>query len=34
MNMIIKFFKKLFGKYEIGYEYLVYLKDIKITPQF
>lgn len=34
MNMIIKFFKKLFGKYEIGYEYLVYLKDIEITPQF
>lgn len=32
--MVIKFLKKLFGKYEIGYEYLVYLKDIEITPQF
>lgn len=34
MNNILIFIKKIFGKYENGYEYYVYLKDIEITPQF
>lgn len=34
MKTIIRFFKKLFGKYETEYEYWVYLKDIEITSQF
>ncbi len=34
MNNIIRFIKKLFGKYEQGYEYLVYLKDIKVPSYY
>ena len=34
MNGIIRFIKSLFGKYEPGYEYWVYLRDIKISPEF
>ncbi len=30
----IRFAKRLFGKYETGYEYWVTLNDIHITPQF
>lgn len=30
----IRFIKRTFGKYEPGYEYWVYLKDIKIHPDF
>lgn len=34
MNEIIRFAKKLFGKYETGYEYWVYLKDIKVPGYY
>lgn len=34
MKGIIRFIKRIFGVYETGYEYWVYLKDIKISPQF
>ena len=34
MKKIIRFVKRLFGKYETGCEYWVRLRDIKITPQF
>ena len=34
MKEIIRFIKKLFGKYEIGYEYWVYLKDIKVPKEY
>lgn len=34
MKRIIRFIKKLFGKYEIGYEYWIYTKDIKIPFQY
>ena len=30
----IRFIKRLFGMYEPCYEYWVYLKDIKIQPDF
>ena len=30
----VRFIKRIFGVYETGYEYWVYLKDIKISPQF
>jgi hypothetical protein len=30
----MRFAKRLFGKYETGYEYWVKLSDIHITPQF
>ena len=34
MKGIIRFIKKLFGKYETGYEYCVYTKDIKVNPEW
>ena len=34
MKNLIRFIKRIFGVYETGYEYWVYLKDIKISPQF
>ena len=34
MEKVIRFIKRLLGKYESGYEYWVYLKDIKINPDF
>lgn len=34
MKNIIRFIKKLFGKYETGYEYWVYTKDIKVPTQY
>ena len=34
MKSIIRFVKKLFGKYEVGYEYWVDLKDIKVNPEW
>ena len=30
MKEIIRYIKSLFGKYEHGYEYWVYTKDIKV----
>lgn len=34
MKGIIRFIKGLFGKYESGYEYWVYTKDIKVPKYF
>lgn len=34
MGDIIRFIKRLFGNYEPGYEYWVYLKDIKIPGYY
>ena len=34
MKETIRFVKRLFGKYDVGYEYWVRLSDIHITPQF
>ena len=34
MKDFIRFIKRIFGVYETGYEYWVYLKDIKIKPDF
>lgn len=34
MKGIIRFIKELFGVYEIGYEYWVYTKDIKVNPKW
>lgn len=34
MKEIIRFIKKLFGKYESDYEYWVYTKDIKVNPNW
>lgn len=34
MKGIIRFVKRLFGKYETGYEYWVYTKDIKVDPEW
>lgn len=34
MKNIIRFIKELFGKYEEGYEYWVYLKDIKVPDNY
>ena len=34
MNGIIRFIKSLFGKYEPGYEYWVYTKDIKVPKSY
>lgn len=34
MKGFIRFIKKLFGKYEIGYEYWVYTKEIKVNPEW
>ena len=34
MNGIIRFIKSLFGKYESGYEYWVYTKDIKVPKSY
>ena len=34
MKEIIKYIKSLFGKYETGYEYLVYTKDIKVPKRY
>lgn len=32
MKDIIRFIKRLFGKYETGYEYWIYTKEIKVNP--
>ncbi len=34
MSKIIRFVEKLFGKYKTGYEYWVYLKDIKVPGYY
>ena len=34
MKGIIRYIKSLFGKYESGYEYWVYTKDIKVPTYF
>lgn len=34
MKDIIRFIQKIFGKYEIGYEYWVYTKDIVVPTYF
>lgn len=34
MKNIIRFIKRLFGKYEIGHEYWVYTKDINIPSRY
>lgn len=34
MKNIVRFIKKLFGRYETGYEYWVYLKDIKVPSYY
>ena len=34
MKEIIRYIKLLFGKYEPGYEYWVYTKDIKVNPEW
>ena len=34
MREIIRYIKLLFGKYEPGYEYWVYKKDIKVPTHF
>ncbi len=34
MKEIIRYIKKLFGRYETGYEYWVYTKDIKVNPEW
>ena len=34
MKGIIRYIKSLFGKYEHGYEYWVYTKDIKVPKYF
>lgn len=34
MKNIIRAIKKLFGKYESGYEYWVYFNEIIIQPEF
>lgn len=34
MNSIIRFIKKLFGKYETGCEYWIYTKEIKANPEW
>ena len=34
MKEIIKYIKSLFGKYELGYEYWFYTKDIKVPKYF
>lgn len=34
MKGIIRFIKRIFGKYEFGYEYWVNIRDIKINPEW
>ena len=34
MKGLIRFIKRLCGKYEAGYEYWVYTKDIKVDPEW
>lgn len=34
MKKIIRFIKSIFEKYESGYEYWVYTKDIKVNPDW
>lgn len=34
MKDIIRFIKRLFGKYETGYEYWIYTKEIKVNPEW
>lgn len=34
MKDIIRFIKSILGKYEPGYEYWVYTKDIKVNPDW
>ena len=31
---IFRFIKRLFGKYEIGYKYWIYIKDIKVPQRY
>lgn len=33
MRNFIRFIKELFSKYEVGYEYWVYTKEIKVNPE-
>ena len=34
MKGFIRFIKKLIGKYDTGYEYWVYTKEIKVNPEW
>lgn len=34
MKEIVRYIKRLFGKYEPGHEYWLYRKDIKINPEW
>ena len=34
LKEVIRFIKRLFGKYEHGYEYWVNLRDIKVNPEW
>lgn len=34
MKGIIKYVKRLFGKYDVGYEYWVDTKEIKVNPEW
>lgn len=34
MSEIIRFVKRILGRYETGYEYWVYLKDIKVPEYY
>ncbi len=34
MKEFIRFIKRIFGKYEPGYEYWVYTRDIKVNPEW
>lgn len=34
MKNFIRFIKELFSKYETGYEYWVYTKEIKVNPEW
>ena len=34
MKNIFRFIKRLFGKYDTGYEYWVYAKQIKVNPDW
>ena len=34
MKGLIRLIKRIFGKYESGYEYWVYVRDIKVNPEW
>lgn len=34
MKSILRFIKRIFGRYDTGYEYWVYRKDIKVNPEW